>query len=117
MGRIVLPFVLILLLPFAAQADVRDVTVEGLFKQCKSNVPHQITLCIGYLSGVLEAMQSADASPDQRGFAICASRALAYADGMRAFMTWAQRHPEHRRRDRSFGVLSAYRETWPCERG
>jgi hypothetical protein len=115
MSRKVLPFVLILFAS-AAQADVRDVTVEGLFNQCKSNVPHEITFCVGYISAVLEAMQSVDASNDPRGFTICALRPLAYADGMKAFMTWAQRHPEHRGRDRWFGVSTAYRESWPCER-
>jgi len=64
------------------------------------NVPHEITLCIGYLSGVLEAMQSADASPTSVVRHLRQPRARLFRRNA-GFHDWAQRHPEHGRRDRS----------------
>lgn len=102
----------------ARAADGEGVLKVGdLLRFCKEEKgsPHKL-VCLGYISGVGDAMQviAVEALSDQtRDFAICGI--ARYNAMVQAFVNWAEKHPERWEEPRRLGVMAALKELWPCK--
>lgn len=93
--------------------------VQKLYEMCNGEDP---TYCIAYIAGVTDTMGLAVALAAQtkelrskRVMGVCFTSFLSYGAAKKAFMNWADKHPEKWGDEMNFGVIEALRETWPCK--
>ncbi len=109
-------------LPITALAEETvDMTVQGLYNNCRDEAAARRTFCQGYLFGVADVLSSVrDIVPDARDqngipFGICDSR---YSVGslVQIFINWAEKNPDTWRGYLLVGPMLSFTETWPCWR-
>jgi hypothetical protein len=102
---------------FPARAADPHLTIQGLYDDCKNYSSVQSSFCLGYISGIGDAMHFIEGfrkkMPDVESFAMCG--APSYGAMVQAFINWAEKHPEDWMRSRVYGVMLALGQTWPCE--
>jgi hypothetical protein len=90
-------------------------TVQALYQFCKS--PEEDALCLGFISGVGDAMQligvGVEQEPELLPFAIC--RKPSYGAMVQAFIKWAEQNTGEWETNRIVGVMTALRANWPCK--
>jgi hypothetical protein len=101
----------------AITADVHD--VQSLHQLCKKPIETQeFAVCMGFVSGVGETMGVLQFGirtfPDFGAFSIC--DAPPHGAMVQAFTDWAEKNPQEWKNPAILGVMTALRETWPCER-
>jgi Rap1a immunity proteins len=101
----------------AITANVHD--VQTLYQLCKKPIETQeFAVCIGFVSGVGETMGVLQFGirtfPDFGAFSIC--DAPPHGAMVQAFTDWAEKNPQEWKNPAILGVMTALRETWPCER-
>ena len=101
----------------AITADVHD--VQSLHQLCKKPIETQeFAVCMGFVSGVGETMGVLQFGirtfPDFGAFSIC--DAPPHGAMVQAFTDWAEKNPQEWKNPAILGVMTAPRETWPCER-
>ena len=86
---------------------------------CKKPIEtKEFAVCIGFVSGVGETMGVLQFGirtfPDFGAFSIC--DAPPHGAMVQAFTDWAEKNPQEWKNPAILGVMTALRETWPCER-
>jgi Rap1a immunity proteins len=100
----------------AITADDHD--VQALYRLCKMPIETQeFAICVGFVSGVGETMGVLQFGirklPDFGAFSIC--DAPPHGAMVQAFADWAEKNPQEWKNPAILGVMTALRETWPCD--
>jgi hypothetical protein len=114
----------LLLAPLPARGAETDTeTVERLYLHCKGDALHKL-FCLGYIRGVADMMNYSAVANATKGTVrnmaldaiVACIPASASADALtQAFMNYAAKHPEEWSGSATFGAITAFRKTWPCE--
>lgn len=93
----------------ASPAFAADETVEQLNLKCRQAGPTGM-FCLGFTAGVANAMflSSGDIK------ACPGDHLISHGAIQRAFIEWADLHPEHWGMSSLVGVVLAVQATWPC---
>ncbi|MBZ9678284.1 hypothetical protein LB513_21290 [Mesorhizobium sp. ES1-1] len=105
-----------------ACADEDYNRVQALLSDCSSERNSRPRLyCVAYVGGVADLMAVNGSIAKETGLPIplkmastCFTTPPTYGAYVRAFVNWAQTHPEHWQVSRTFGVMQALSTTWPC---
>jgi hypothetical protein len=103
----------------SASAAPLDMTVQGLYQQCKSEdvktIDGQIDTvqCYSYISGVGDLLAAQGAS-GAKIMSICAKSTPSYGAMVQAFVNWAEAHPQEWGKNRLLGVVVALGRSWLC---
>jgi hypothetical protein len=97
--------------------------VQALLTDCLSALNSQPRrYCVAYVGGVADLMAAngsiltgtgLDSAP-LKMISTCLASPPTYGAYAKAFVNWAQAHPEHWQAPRTFGVAQALSTTWPC---
>src|SRR5262249_32448595 len=100
----------------SAADDMQD--VQSLYSMCKNQDAPGFGVCLGYISGVTEMLQSMRVHNERHPetavpFALCDNPT--YGAILQAFINWAEKNPQEWHQHRLAGVVMAIHQTWPCK--
>lgn len=103
-----------------AEAAADRHSVQFLHDACKREMTAKAPgFCLGFVEGVGQTMQYDDYEIDPTGGPLICfpDNRIPSAEALiRAFMMWADDHPEHRASPAHAGVVEAFTKMWGCPR-
>jgi hypothetical protein len=109
--------------PIPSKSVELETTIRQLYQLCKSESAENRSFCSGFIAGVSRMMianqfiaQRMKSEEDQKvvwELSMCDQ--IAYADEVRAFVSWAEKNPENWNQSAVVAFM-ALRERWPCKR-
>ena len=109
----------------AASDESQIMTVAQLAAKCSTSDASAAAFCLGLTTGVLTQLQAngniymagrlGDDARNALQLAGAACSAVEPKLALRAFIRWAELHPERRDWNGISGVAAAIRQAWPCK--
>lgn len=110
-----LPMIItILTIGFQQNGIAASETVDGLLRECNSSVNFRVSLCLGYLEGVLDTYEELKNAGHINAL-YCRPVASTIGQGRQIFLNYANAHPEKWHLPAPSVIISSLAEVFPCK--